>query len=178
MTLPTDIVRLALGTAVLAFASWTDWRWRRAPNVLWLVVAGAGAFLLAVDLAVTPKAVVGRWPYLVSVPGFAAFIWVAWRLRLIAGGADAKALMSLAVLVPFPVDLGGLPFAPSAMPGSFAILGNSMIAFLLVPFGLALWNLAHGEARFPHLLLARSIPLAAMGSGHAWPMERVVEGRV
>ena len=35
------------GTAVLAFASWTDWRWRRAPNVLWLVVGGGGLALLA-----------------------------------------------------------------------------------------------------------------------------------
>lgn len=176
--LATDLVRLALGVGVLAFASWTDWNWRRAPNVLWRVVTVAGLVLLAVDLAAEPSRLARQWPYLVAAPLVAGFFWTAWRLRLIAGGADAKALMSFAVLLPFPLDLGALPVVPSVFPGSVAVLADSMLAFLLVPLGFAAWNVAHGSFRFPHLLLGRSVPVADVGVGHDWPMERVEDGRV
>lgn len=175
--LATDLVRLALGVGVLAFASWTDWNWRRAPNVLWTVVAVAGVVLLAVDLSVEP-ARLAEWPYLVVAPVVAGFFWLAWRFRLIAGGADAKALMSFAVLLPFPLDLGALPIFPSLFPGSVAVLADSMLAFLLVPLGFAVWNVAHGSFRFPHVFLGRAIPVADVGRGHDWPMERVEDGRV
>lgn len=176
--LATDLVRLALGTGVLAFASWTDWHWRRAPNVLWVVVAVAGLALLSVDALADPASFLARRPYLAAAPLVVGFFWLSWRLRLIAGGADAKALMALAVLLPFPLDLGALPLLPSVFPGSLAVLADSLVAFMLVPVGFALWNVAHGSFRFPHLFLGRAIPVAEVGRGHDWPMERVEDGRV
>lgn len=163
---------------VLAFASWTDWNWRRAPNVLWIVVALAALVLLAVDLAAEPGRILAQWGYLAAAPFVAGFFWLAWRFRLIAGGADAKALMAFALLLPLPLDLGGLPLVRSVFPGSVAVLADSLLAFLLVPVGFALWNVAHGSFRFPHLLLGRAVPVADLGTGHDWPMERVEDGRV
>src|SRR5439155_22231038 len=77
-------------------------------------------------------------------------------------------------LVPFPLKLAdGIPLWPSPMPGSFALLGNSLILFLAVPLGILLWNLAHGDVRFPHLVLGVKRRAADVRRGHAWPMEFV-----
>lgn len=174
-----DLVRLFVGVSVLAFASYTDWQWRRAPNLLWVVTALAGLVLLAAQLALDPRAVADQWPYLVAIPVFAAVVYGLWWLGLIAGGADAKALMALALLVPFPIRFTeGVPLLASPMPGSFAVLANSLVAFLVIPLALLLWNAAHGNLRFPHLLLGVKREARDVRRGHSWPMEVVdAEGR-
>lgn len=171
-----DLLRLFAGTTLLAFAAYTDWRWRRAPNVLWVVMALAGLVALAAQLAFEPDQVLGRWPYLVFIPCFAAAIYAMWWLGLVAGGADAKALMALALLVPFPLALAeGIPPLASPLPGAFTVLGNSLLLFLAIPLSLAAWNLAHGDARFPHLFLGVKRKAKDVRRGHAWPMEVVTE---
>lgn len=171
-----DLLRLFVGAAVLAFAAYTDWQWRRAPNVLWILLAGVGAVLLAVEAALDWPAFAARWPYLLFVPGFAAAIYGLWYFGLLAGGADAKALMALGVLLPFPVALAvGVPPWQSVMPGAFAVLGNSLLAFMLIPLGFLLWNLAHGDARFPLLVLGVKRRAGDVRRGHVWPMEVVDE---
>lgn len=171
-----DLLRLFAGAAVLSFAAYTDWQWRRAPNVLWILLAAFGAVLLAVEAALDVEGFLARWPYLVFVPAFAALIYGLWWFGLIAGGADAKALMALGVLLPFPLLVGeGLPPWPSPMPGAFVVLGNSLLAFLLIPMGFAAWNVAHGDFRFPHLFLGMRRRAADVRRGHVWPMEVVDE---
>lgn len=165
-----------IGVSLLSFASYTDWKWRRAPNVLWLIMAGAGLLLLATQAALDWVYVSAHWPYLVGIPVFAGFIYGLWWLGLIAGGADAKALMALALLLPFPLALGeGIPPLASPLPGAFIVLGNSLMAFLLVPLGFALWNIAHGDFRFPHVFLGVKRAASDVRRGHQWPMEVVDE---
>lgn len=169
-----DLARLLVGVAILSFASWTDWRWRRAPNVLWWIVAAAGLTLLAAEAVLDLDAVRARWPYLVTIPVFAGLIYGFWYLGLIAGGADAKALMALALLLPFPVVLAeGVPPWASPLPGAFTTMGNALIAFLVVPLALLAWNLAHGDVRIPHALLGVRRRGADVRRGHAWPMETI-----
>jgi preflagellin peptidase FlaK len=174
-----DLARLLVGATLLAFASYTDWRWRRAPNLLWWIMAGAGAALLALEAALDWSGVAARWPYLVFAPLFAAAIYGFWWVGLIAGGADAKALMALALLVPFPLALAdALPLLPAPVPGSFTILGDSLVVFLLIPLSLLAWNVAHGHARLPHALLGVKRKARDVRRGHAWPMEVVdADGR-
>lgn len=165
-----------MGASVLAFASYTDWRWRRAPNVLWLVIAGAGLALLGVEAVLDWRAFAARWPYLVGAPVFIALIYGLWYFGLIAGGADAKALMAIALLAPFPLALGdGIPLLQAPVPGAFSVLGNSLILFLVIPIAFLVWNLAHGALRFPHLFLGIKRRAADVRRGHAWPMEIVDE---
>lgn len=169
-----DLVRLFVGVAVLSFAAYTDWQWRRAPNVLWLLLAGLGAVLLAVETALDPAAMAARWPYLAFVPAFAAIVYALWWFGLIAGGADAKALMAIGVLLPFPLLLTeGVPVIDTPMPAAFSVLGNSLLAFLVVPVGLAAWNVIHRDFAFPYLFLGVRREAAQVQRGHTWPMETV-----
>lgn len=171
-----DLLRLFVGVSLLGFASYTDWRWRRAPNLLWLLMAAAGALLLTAEAATDVPAFLARWPYLAAAVALAALVYGLWWVGLIAGGADAKALMALALLVPYPVSLAeGVPPLAGPLPGGFTILGNSLVVFLAVPVGLLLWNLAHGDLRPPHLLLGLKRRAADVRRGHHWPMEVVDE---
>lgn len=179
MAVLLDLVRLFAGVALLSFAAYTDWRWRRAPNALWVAMAAIGVVLLAVEAALDWSLFKARWPYLAFVAGFAAAIYAFWWLGLIAGGADAKALMALGVLLPFPLALAdGVPPWQGPLPGSFTVLGNSLLLFLAIPLALLAWNLARGHVRFPHMLLGLKREAAEVRRGHAWPMEVVdAEGR-
>lgn len=169
-----DLLRLFAGVTLLAFASYTDWKWRRAPNVLWLLVAAVGVVALAGDVALDPAGVWARWPYLVFVPAFVALIYGLWYFGLLAGGADAKALMALGVLLPFPLALAeGLPPLGSPMPGAFVVLEDALLLFLVIPLAFVVWNVAHGDFRFPHVFLGLKRRAADVRRGHAWPMETV-----
>lgn len=223
-----DLARLFVGLTVLSFAAFTDWRWRRAPNVLWAIAVSGGALILAVQAAFDPAplaarwpyllalptllllltdatwadavaalaAVVGAaavivvaraspesmtqaWPYLLTIPIFGAAIYALWYFGLIAGGADAKALLAYSVLLPFPLSLAeGIPLWASRFPASIVLLENSLVLFLAVPLGLAAWNLAHGDSRFPQLFVGVKRRAADVQRGHSWPMETVdAEGK-
>lgn len=179
MAVVLDLLRLLVGTTLLSFAAYTDWKWRRAPNVLWLLMAGAGAALLAAEIALDPGLVTERWPYLVFVPAFAALVYGLWWIGLVAGGADAKALMALGLLAPLPLMLSEtVPPLASPVPGAFAVLSNSLLLFLAIPLAFLVWNAAHGHLRFPHLVLGVKRRAADVQRGHAWPMELVdAEGK-
>lgn len=172
MAVLLDLLRLFAGVAILSFAAYTDWMWRRAPNVLWLLLAGIGAVVLAADVALDPSGVRARWPYLVAIPLFAGLMYGFWWLGLIAGGADAKALMALALLLPFPIALtGALPLWGAPVPGAFTVLGDSLVLFLVIPLSLFVWNVSHGDARLPHAFLGIKKEGASIRRGHHWPME-------
>lgn len=171
-----DLLRLFAGATVLAFAAYTDWRWRRAPHVLWWILAAVGLVALVAQIAFAPQETIARWPYLVFVPAFAAAVYGLWYFGLVAGGADARALMAIGLLAPFPILLAdGVPALASPLPGAFTVLGDSLLLFLVIPLGFAAWNLLHGHARFPHLFLGVKRRAADVRRGHAWPMEVVDE---
>lgn len=179
MAVALDLVRLFVGVSILAFASYTDWQWRRAPNVLWWVVAGVGVVVLAAEWALDPAGFYERWPYLAFIPAFVVIMYGLWWVGLIAGGADAKALMAIGVLLPFPATLGeGLPLFGSPVPAAFSVLGNSLLLFLVIPLAMFVWNLLHGHARVPHAFLGVKRRGVDVERGHAWPMETIDdEGR-
>jgi preflagellin peptidase FlaK len=175
----TDAARLFVGSAILGYASWTDWRWRRAPDLLWVLLAASGILLAIVDFLAVPGAVPANGgAYLAAALALSALAFVGWWTGVIAGGADAKAIAALAFLLPFPLALGRLPLYPSNLPASLSLVGDGLLAFLLVPLGLLVYNVAHAEFRMPHALLGLRVPVERIGSGAPmWPMERVEAGR-
>lgn len=225
MAVVLDLVRLFVGVSVLSFAAFTDWRWRRAPHLLWVLVTLAGLVLLAIEAALDASPWAAKWPYLLPVPILLLLAWesdradlvagglaavggalVLWRWRvdptsmtpqwpwlvgvllfagavyalywlgLIAGGADARALMSIAVLAPFPVLLiEGVPPLASPLPGAMAVLGDTLLVALVFPLAFFAWNLTHGALRFPHMLLGLRRAGRDVRRGHVWPMETVDE---
>ncbi len=97
-----DVARVTLTLLFLFYASWSDWKQREVSNKVWIVFAPL-AFLLTIaqfvlfaqDLLVI---------YLVS---FALTSVMAVALFYVGafGGADAKALMCIALALPSPVRL-------------------------------------------------------------------------
>ena len=97
------------------------------------------------------------------------------------GGADVKALLTVAVLVPFAPDAGATlyAFGDQGFPFPWVVFMNSLLLYLAIPVGLLAWNIAHGDLEKPWLqaLLGVRMELAQARDSHVWPMTRVVGGR-
>ena len=80
------------------------------------------------------------------------FIDLAWRMRLLHGGADAKALMWVSLVFPTWTAVP-LPFSNMAsesvvaLPVSIALLIWGGLAFLLIPFFMLILNFKRGDIR-------------------------------
>ena len=97
------------------------------------------------------------------------------------GGADVKALLTVAVLVPFAPDAGATlhAFGDQGFPFPWVVFMNSLLLYLAIPIGLLAWNIAHGDLEKPWLqaLLGMRMDLTKARDSHVWPMTRVVGGR-
>ncbi len=153
---------------------------------------------LVAYVAAAASAVVG-WFLLADVPGgqpqFLTFLSSAammlvfrlfYSLRLLRGGADAKALMAVALLVPSYPTIPGVPLvavdprlAPAlsvVFPFAFLVLLNAALLFVFVPLGLIGYNASRGHAKVPEGLFGIKVPVEAVPK-FAWLMDRIVEGR-
>lgn len=166
-----DLLRVALGAAVLLYAVWTDLKTRRVPNRTWLVPIAAG---LAMDV---PDALAGGAPFL---RGAALSVGVMVPLALAIyyfpgsgfGGADAKALIALSVLFPawpvfdpFPVSRSLTAplaiFAPPLGIFTMGLLYNALFIGLFIPLVLVLWNLKNG-ARSRYMWVGYPVPASRL----------------
>ena len=112
------------------------------------------------------------------------FIDAAWRLRLLHGGADAKALMWVSLVfptwgsVPLPFNLMGEGGA-IALPVAISLLIWGGLAFLLIPFIMLALNLKRGDVRrLGDLRLAwhaSMMPLNAVLQRHVWLLTDTIE---
>ena len=106
-----NITRFVVGLCILLYASYTDIKTRRAPNILWWIMGSIGASLLVIQFF-SPQGFGNQILYLIFIPIMIGMVYLFFQLRLIFGGADAKALMALAILV--PVSPGAKYSAPAA----------------------------------------------------------------
>lgn len=163
----TTAVRFLLGGVMLAGAVVYDLRARRVPNPWWVPFAWLAAVLAVGDLVDPAR----DWRLLGVRYGVAAalagFFYLLWRLHLF-GGADAKGLMVLALLAPWPpAD------APYAIQPALDALANGALLMVLVPILFLLLNVARGDVRLPAALLGTRRPLAVARGSHVWPMQVV-----
>ncbi len=174
----TDLLRL-VAVPVFAWAAWRDIRTRRVPNVTWLPLAVLGLLLLIWDgwhavgiggydwqlFLVTTAISLG-----IVVPLSYAFWWMGGF-----GGADAKALMTIAILFPaFPTYYVGTSVYPSVQTDvgvfSFTILTNAVLVAVAFPIALAVFNAAQG--RFASAMaVGRVRHWSALPSAHGRVME-------
>jgi preflagellin peptidase FlaK len=171
-----NAIRLITGTLLLSYASYTDVKTRRAPNTLWVIMAVIGTILLIIQY------LEGGFPniwYLVFIPIMIALMYLFFQMRLLFGGADAKALMALAILVPIQPTLLGeqLPMWKSFMPGSWIIFANATILFLLIPISLLIYNIGKRNLQFPHCLLGYVISVKKAKQKFVWPLEKIKDGK-
>ncbi|PSQ36439.1 peptidase A24 [Halobacteriales archaeon SW_12_69_24] len=162
---------------VLGWAALRDVRTRRVPNRAWLPLVVVGVVALAWDgllVAGTPEQRLFVLRVVLSLGLVAPLGYVFWRIGGF-GGADAKAVMTLALLFPanpayyLPAGLaatvGGT--VPTAFPVqtaemgvfSLTILSNTVLIGLAYPGLLALRNLPRGEIT-PAMFVGRPVRVA------------------
>jgi len=125
---------------------------------------------------------------LVSIPLMMLAAYLLYRTQLLSGGADAKAFLALAVLVPFFPDAFARALGGSALldpPGMFllicpfvlAVFFNAAFFTLLNPLGLLVYNLSRGD-RGRLMAFAYRIPIEqARYRKFTWLSECVEDGR-
>jgi preflagellin peptidase FlaK len=151
-----DLLRL-LAVPVFGWAAWRDVRTRRVPNRTWVPLVALGALALAIEgwlvyTGETPVPV-DQGVYLVRVVislGFVGPLAYAFWWFGGFGGADAKALITAAVLFPtFPTYLFPGFALPVVVPtlGVFAmsVLSNTVVIGIAYPFVLTLRNAVGGH---------------------------------
>jgi len=120
---------------------------------------------------------------LASMPAMVVLYELMLRARLLGGGADAKCLMALTLLVPtypdaspFPVftaDPRVQPAFQAIFPFSFVVLVDALILQLVVPVGLFVYNLTRGDVGIQSFLGYRA-PLDSFPR-HVRLMERITD---
>jgi preflagellin peptidase FlaK len=125
--------------------------------------------------------------HLLAIPILIVFFFVLYQLRILHGGADAKAMMAIAIFVPFYpyfFDFPLLQISPervaSAMelffPFAFLVLMNSVIFVIWVFLAFLVYNSAKRDFGLPEMLLGYRIDIDKVEEKFVWPMERIVKG--
>jgi len=171
-----NIIRLITGVVLLAYTSYTDIKTRRASNILWVIMGIVGAILLVIQY------LDGGFPniwYLAFIPIMIGLMYLFFQMRLLFGGADAKALMALAILVPIQPVIEGFPLWKPylSLPGSWIIFANATILFLLIPISLLVINIGKRNLRFPHCFLGYVISVEKAKQTFVWPLEKIKDGK-
>ena len=170
-----NIIRLVVGVIILSYASYTDIKIRRAANMLWVVMGSIGAILLAIQYFTTGF---DNILYLAFVPIMIAFMYILFRLKLIFGGADAKAIMALAILVPLEPAILDFPFGKeSVMPFSRIIFSNAVMLFILIPLSLLIYNIIKRSVEFPYCVLGYKMSIEKAKQSFVWPLEKIKNGK-
>jgi preflagellin peptidase FlaK len=137
-----DLARAILALAFLFYASWSDSKTREVSNTVWLVFAPFAFILTFAEILLYQSSqflFFGICIGLTTLFAFAVFYAGGF------GGADAKALMCLALAVPFyPVNLlsplGG-PLSPiSQVLFPLSVFSNSVLIAALMTLAMLTYN--------------------------------------
>lgn len=179
-------------TAILYFGVffgeplWDEKGFHFYPARLALYVLPPIAVLLAWSFSRDDAANLGAFWRLLTMPGMIVIAHGLFEFGMLRGGADAKAVMALALLFPgiYP-HLGEFPVlsAPRIpepvlavlFPFAFVVLVDAAILFLAAPLLFLARNAAAGSARLPRALFGLRVPIERIPR-HVWFMDRVKDG--
>ncbi|MCU4926973.1 peptidase A24 [Halobacteria archaeon AArc-dxtr1] len=149
-----DLLRL-VAVPVFAWVALRDIRTRRVSRSVWIPLGILGAVLLVWDGWLGWNAGGAAWTEEFLLPAAVSFGFVVPLAYLFwwiggFGGADARALLTLALLFPTAprYAVGGveLPLAPGVIEAfSFTILTNAVLVGIAIPIALAAWNGVRGR---------------------------------
>ena len=169
-----DLLRLVV-LPVLGWAAWRDIKVRRVPSRTWHPLFALGAVLLAWDAIghlslSSPGDVLFFIRVAVSLLLVAPIAYLFWRLGGF-GGADAKALIAISILLPtFPTYLFSgftLPLVVTTLGVfSMTVLTNTVVLAAGYPVALATRNLFAGETAVPAALFGRRIAVESLSTAH------------
>ncbi len=139
-----DILKILFCTPFLLYSCYSDIKTRRVTNKLWLVMLAGSVFFVLYDILTKGM------PYLMQLFLSAGLIFVLVYILFhlgTFGGADAKSLIVISIILPsYPAfHAFGFDFPlnrPLIDLFSFGILGNAVLLTVVVPLGLALYNIS------------------------------------
>lgn len=167
-----ELIRLSVGSLLLIYASCADLKTRTVSNKVWLLMGGLGILLLVVQYFTIGFELV----QLVGIPIMILLAYLLFKVGIIFGGADAKALMALSFLVPFWPELNEfLPLWRSILPFPWVVFSNSVILFIFVPLILLFVNAYRKNLEFPYCLVGYKMSIDDAKKGFFWPLERIKE---
>ena len=136
-----DASRVAISIAFLLYASWKDYRAREVSNRVWMFYAPIALALSLSELIIYEP---GRLPAFGLSFGVTAAIAILLFYTGGFGGADSKALMCIAL---------ALPFSVGTMFGPLSVLGESPLALNLYPLTIFSNGVLFAAATGIYLLL-------------------------
>tara|TARA_B100001123_G_scaffold437888_1_gene571528 strand:+ start:622 stop:1611 length:990 start_codon:yes stop_codon:yes gene_type:complete len=161
--------------------SWIDWA-----VLLWYCIGMYGIISGIMEyvpqdiisvLTYPPDSAGSIWVETILVLPIMFFIKMSYKLRLLHGGADAKALLLVAVLIPTWstfVPIHGDTFVPPV----FALLVWGGLGFFLLPVSLIIHNIVDGNVKsFEDITMiwhATRMPLDEITGNFVWLLDDVV----
>lgn len=138
-----DILKILFCIPFLLYSCYSDIKTRRVSNNVWLVMLVGGFFFVLYDISTSGISYLFR--LLLSAGLIFAFVYLLFQIGTF-GGADAKALILLSIILPaYPTfQVYGYTFPLNmSLIGLFAfgIFGNAVLLTIVVPVGLAMYNL-------------------------------------
>ena len=113
----------------------------------------------------------------ISILMILMYVWYYFGPTI--GGADVKAIMTIGLVAPFTISFSEEPlmaFEIRGFPYPFVIFMNSLLLYLLIPLGLALYNLVKGNIEKPYfqIFFGTKMPVKDARKSFVWPMQQVV----
>ena len=178
-----ELLKVLACMPFLVYACYSDIKSRRVVNEVWVAMFGVCYIFILYDFMALGI------PYLIrNLLTFAfiyLFVYVLFQLGAF-GGADAKALMVISLIVPtFPaitlfdtsLPLQGTPLIDVF---AFSVFGNSIILTVVVPLGLFIYNLLHNPLRETlrrplYMFIGYRTPVSGLGKDHIRMIESYKE---
>jgi preflagellin peptidase FlaK len=185
-----DVARVVLCLVFFIYASWSDWKKREVTNRVWLIMAPLALALTSIQFIVYSPNLLQL--FAVSF-GITAALSIALFYVSAFGGADAKALMCLALALPvYPSVLSEIfsfnaSFVQIIFPLTVFTNGVLLAAFTVVYSILrnCLWKVQGGRSLFVGFedesvgrkvmafLTGYKVKATALEKGHMYPLEDV-----
>ena len=120
---------------------------------------------------------------LMVIPILFVLIYFMYQFNIVKGGADAKALMAIALLVPrypiidpFPLIHVTVDVTQYIMPFAILVLFNAALLTLVVPVVMLAYNLYKRDIKVPAMFFGYTMETKDARTKFVWPMEYVKDG--
>ncbi len=138
-----EILKILFCIPFLIYSCYSDIKTRRVSNNVWLVMLTGTIFFVVYDISTYGVVYLPR--LFISAAFIFAFVYILFQLGIF-GGADAKSLIVLSIILPIYPELQAYgDVFPLNKPlidlFAFGIFGNAVLLTVVVPIGLALYNI-------------------------------------